>query len=233
MRVAIAVLTFSILAASIASAALVLPRPRMDLRFRLSSATELRQTKIPPSPRVVTGGGSRPADWTLGGSGAAASAYKTGNGVVLGPLNMYDVTGSQLLGVYNACVTPGLTNYLRTQDPNTAIEMHFQGPQNPIYPTIIAVFANLPSGMHTYVLTLGLKGPTVEDCVKIKIGNMEFAKGSMVMNPPTSEARVMFSYQAGTQNNQRILTVCVFKVGPLTSLDMMYLFHHLQLVQLD
>ena len=58
----------------------------------------------------------------------------------------------------------------------------------------------LPHKLHTYLLTLGMRGSNLETNLKVTVGNPELQGSSLAVNRSAGEVRVLFTYDAGSPN---------------------------------
>jgi hypothetical protein len=166
--------------------------------------------------------------------------YRTGNGVVLNvnhPMNSNPDCG---LLVQNVEWDQNTWADLSSDNPDYLLSQ-FRSAQQPGWSYLAtALFKDLPSAQHTYLLTIGttakvsglklelLRGsfvmpeytPSVSDVVQ------EIGPEKLLANPGFNEVRALFTYAAGAEP----LSVRWYW-GPAGSTRAQ--FHHLQLVQLD
>ena len=64
----------------------------------------------------------------------------------------------------------------------------------------------------------------------MRIGGSFLSPSQLVASPSTSEVRALFSYEAGSHDNELMVLI---QVSPVASSDDCVYFHHVQLAQLD
>jgi hypothetical protein len=232
------VLVCSLLAPAVMTAAaparspLGLTRIATRPKFRIQSVAQLKMEKFNLTP-VAAG-----ALAGLGPQIAGNPAYKTNNGVLLSVSQPISSNPNAVLLVQN--VEWGQNIYAQfVSDNSDPILVQYRPAQEQCY-LATALFRDLPSAQHTYLLTIG----TTADVTGLKV---ELLRGAYVMpeytpsftnvvqtiesdkliaNAGLNEVRALFTYAAGSEP----LSVRWYW-GPSGSTRIN--FHHMQLVQLD
>ena len=202
--------------------------------FAMSSLSQLRTAKAgSPSTRIGAAGRVEltvPGVLEVTQSVVEGSpAYRTGDGVVLRPPQLMDVTTSSYAMVTQADVYYSVVAAIKMNSPTSYVPIVFRTAQNPVFPMIMGTFQKLPYSLRTYMLTLGLRGGTLAGRLRVRVGNTEIPPSSLVINAATGEVRVLFTYDASGANHGR-LAVNAYKTGPLGG---MWYFNHVRLAQLD
>ncbi len=208
----------------------------LSVKFQVMSVTQLKAAKVGKNV-IQTASGTGPIarvtrPITQGQlSALAAVAYSSGNGVILNAVNLLDkITGStlQLQGVQWDDATrkriaggdPTVSQWVPNSDTP-----YWQG-----YEGINAVFKNVPSGKHTYVLTLG----TTADPKVVAVTTFDpaffFPPDKLTVNPATSEIRAFF---VGEFYGQMQVAVAFWYCQQGINQYLETHFHHLQLAVLD
>jgi hypothetical protein len=233
MRVVIAVVVSCLIISASSWGAAALQQTQS---FSMSSVEQLRQSSLATASMKVNGPGLMPSNLPglapLVPSFVAAGdpSYRTGPGVGLLPTRMvHAATGSQMT-ISHVYYSPTVASGIMANSSAATLPINMSATGNPMIPIIWAGFAKLAYGVHTYALTLGLRGTNLSDSLQLTIGQNQVAASSMVIRPQTGEVHVFFQYDAGGANQGR-LYVCGRKIGPVPSAQ--WVFHHVRLIQLN
>jgi|GEM_PF-3482465 len=221
------------------------------LKFAIQPINKLRAVKanlkLVPIQKFNASLGARALSPEMLGAMAKAMgnplAYSTGNGVVLDALHpMNSATGSTL-EVRRVQYTDSLARGIASGDPNTAIPVQVLPDRRPFsYEAqwAVARFYNLPSGMHTYLLSIGTNAPPADMELSMwlwPVGNKNMPtfeshpKGDQLnYNSATSELRVLFTVDAGSDPD-RYFTFAIWYLSEDKIMEAN--LHHVQLVTLD
>jgi len=157
--------------------------------------------------------------------GAGSPAYSEGRGVVLDVLHPHDeATGSGLVvrGVF-------WNERVRQQVLAGGTDTSFSiGVLEERQVVANVYFHRLPSAAHTYMLTIGTSAEPAR--IRVRIGGYFLSPSQLVASPTTSEVRALFSYEAGSYDNELVVLIQMSSIAE--SDDHVY-FHHVQLAQLD
>lgn len=173
---------------------------------------------------------------------AGNDAYKNGSGVVLSPLNATHSPTMSLLTIYNLTYSWAIASYIRNNIPFSVYQI-VNAPQgvsiaNKLFTFLYARYKDLPTGVHTYLLTLGTS--VSADQTKIAIYNSdrssyaEFEGSDFVYNPGANEIRLLFSFGdiiRGSDGSYQLDIIVSHKSK--SSTNVYAYFNHLQLVQID
>jgi len=211
------------------SARAINPQPEPS-KFRVLSIQQLKTTKQAVPRLRITGPGEKAiplAGVTMRAvlPGAGCPDYASGSGVVLRPLQPWQEPSGSTLTLRGVFWNEGVRRRVTSgeEDASFALEV---GPQLTLGAT--AYFQDLPSGLHTYLLSIGTSAP--RDRVRLRIGEYFSQPGRLVANPETSAVRALFTYDAGRHENRLAVYVQHFPVA--SGSDYVH-FHHIQLAQLD
>jgi hypothetical protein len=179
-----------------------------------------------PAPLTVLGTRA-PSSMTVIGT-VAPNPYKTSQGVVVSILNpLHQITQSALDGVLHGSYGAFFRAGIDANDPQT--NMSCEWLPGEIKSLAWVGFKGLPSGRHTYCLSIGITLPQ-KNLQILKQENMTeslILDGSqLVSNPATSEIRGLFTY------DQSALTVELV-IKPEGTYNYFYRLHHVQLTCLD
>ena len=155
------------------------------------------------------------------------AAYTDGKGVVLDALNPYDAATRSFLYANGVYYGRGEAEKLKNNTPFTLTQFV----TSCIKPDLFAIFEDISTKPHLYLLTLGTDAPA--DLINIYIYNSTdgsyFEKDKIVSVPQSSEIRVLFTSNALFANN----TFRLFVRVNYNCDNRLVHFNHLQLVQLD
>ncbi len=172
---------------------------------------------------------------------AGNSKYTIGDGVVLDVLSPFDPVTGSIIQLSNVIWTKEIVSDIKSNiAPTLELSINHSESETPIR----AVFKDISTTPHTYLLTIGmhtLHGVSVlKDQTKITIRNetisaQVFENSALIYNEATSEIRILFigyGYYSPvdliSSGSFPLIVEVKFDLG-FYSLD----FHHIQLVQLD
>lgn len=174
---------------------------------RIATIAEARQLRLPLTTLRVTASSGE----SEGAPGQAApsttivsTAYKTGSGVVLSPINMYDGSTASTFVAYGVEAYPMTLQTIAQKDPNAyfPIIVSSCASYSP-HCVFRAGFSLLPREAHTYVLTFRIiplsamtSTQTIKDSLSGSVGDAHFDGSTAVISPTTGEWRVLFNYAA-------------------------------------
>lgn len=215
--------------------------------LRASSIVQMKKLKFTSPAKLVKEAGklsakipprqSFPISNTDDGTPTGHEAYRTGDGLVLKP-NAITHTGS---GSHLSLGYVDIGRYsigsLTGDSSRPSLDMFFPSGRD-IPPVAFGVgwFNSLPSGQHTYIVTLGIHADNARDHIMVSMGNDEYRGDDLFYTESTGEIRLLFSYDAGARDNDNRLTICVTWEHNDTTRDWYYQelqFYYIQLAQLD
>jgi hypothetical protein len=175
---------------------------------------------------------------------AGNSKYRTGNGVVLDALDPFDPVTGSLIQNRNVLYTKDIAAAIKNNViPTLEQSVNYSDSQPPIW----ALFRDISTTPHTYLLTIGLyigvnaQGVNLTtDKTRVTIfhemGNPRiFENSALIYNEATSEIRVLFT-EFSYHETMGIATSGLFDIIVRVTFDPGiggFDFHHIQLVQLD
>jgi hypothetical protein len=217
------------------------PKPVKPM-FSTATVDNLRNTMKNIRPVRLTAGAitmetmpfSPVAGKTAGGTtiqGTVANPYASPQGLVLSILRPQDATThSEITEINWALYTPEFRAQLAANDPQTSVYSVLSWQTYNSNQLAFIKFEGLPSGKHTYVLSVGSSVP-VDNLVILdwSTGKPLLTGPQLVSNPTTSEVRGLLAL------DQRSLTVLLKVNKPVTTIfgAMGYYFHHIQMTCLD
>lgn len=215
--------------------------------LRASSITQLKKLKFVGPAKLVKKAARLPAKIpprqsfpisnTDEGTPTGHEAYRTGEGLVLKP-TVFSHTGSgSHLSLGYVDIGRYTIGSLTGDSPRTCLDMFFPSGRD-IPPIAFAAgwFNSLPSGQHTYILTLGIHADNARDHIMVSMGNSEYRGEDLFYTESTGDIRLLFSYDAGANDNDNRITICVTWEHNDTARDWYYQelqFYYIQLAQLD
>jgi hypothetical protein len=237
--------------ASVAPATPPIYRIGPKFKFAVQPINNLRLLKpglkLAPIQKFNASIGARAVSPEMLGAMAKAmgnpAAYSTGNGVVLDALRPMNPDTGSTLEVRRVQYTDSLARGIAAGDPNTTIPVQVIADRRPAsYEAqwAVARFYNLPSGMHTYLLSIGTNAPTADMELSMwmwPVGNKNMPTfeshptgNQLNYNTASHELRVLFTFDAGSDPD-RYFTFAIWYLAENQTLEA-YL-HHVQLVTLD
>jgi hypothetical protein len=212
------------------------PQPEPPI-FRVMSVAELRSLKAshlasqvvaPPQPIPDPAPINRLVGMLkIGSQPTPPPTYAGGNGVVLDAVHPYDNPSNSSLLVLGVMYNSELRYHIQYDHPDTVLYQEI--PLTNSWNGVSATFRKLPSGEHTYVLTLGHTADP--NRVSITINGQQFGPDKLIANPATSEIRALFTCDASASGgNIPVFVRFSFADAQVSAFEE---FHHLQLAQLD
>ncbi len=212
------------------------PQPEPPI-FKIMAVAELRSLKTshlavkigaPPQPVPDPAPITALAGLVRTGSHLAPQpTYASGNGVVLDAVHPYDEPSNSSLLVLGVMYNSELRYQVQYDHPDTVLNQEI--PLANLWNGVSATFRKLPSGEHTYVLTLGHTADPKR--VSIEINGQHFGPDKLIANPSTSEIRALFTCDAGASGgNLPVFVRFSYADAQVSAFEE---FHHLQLAQVD
>ncbi|UCH34355.1 MAG: hypothetical protein JSV65_17795 [Armatimonadota bacterium] len=158
-------------------------------------------------------------------SGTASPAYASGSGVVLRPLRPYDEESGSTLILRGVAWNERVRRQVMAGDTDVSFSLALASPW---LTGTNAYFQRLPSGPHTYILTIGTTAAV--DRMRVRVGDRFLLPSQLVAGPAASGVRALFTYEpSGPDNYLLVIVQYLPGEGTESHVD----FHHIQLVQLD
>jgi hypothetical protein len=220
-------------------------RPSVSANFRVKSADQLR----------TQASGMKPFEHTnifeKLYANAGNPAYKTGSGVVLDASNAHDSQTGSVLFLAGVSYDGFTTDLIKNHSPVTLCQTLNRPGRYAA--DVLAIFEDMPTASHLYLLTLGSSVDPSK--VKVAIGTsypttwVEIPKDRIVSTPESSEIQILFSTNAnvaratGSRWSFReelgndflprcpLIVWVTYDIGGLMNVKVY--FHHIHLVQLD
>jgi hypothetical protein len=212
-----------------------------------SPVTRLSQPKLllPVRPAFsIAGISSLAAAMGIAGSTAAAGAdpYGTGTGVVLDVCHPYSAISDSTLTVRNAMWDMSTSRAVAANDPQAALICYETWGDGNTSNICEATFLHLPSGSHTYVLSIGTSASA--QALSVRAGGYYSTYPLPMMEAPqlvdnraNGEVRALITLNipetAAAETRWMSVVVWAKKLPNSTASYVNVFFHHVQLARLD
>jgi hypothetical protein len=208
----------------------------LTAKFQVMSVSQLKAAKVMGNVAQTTGGLApgirivKPISQTAI-SALASLAYSSGNGVALNAVNLLDKTTGSTLQLQGVQWDDATRQRIVGGDPT--VSQWVPNSDTPYWSGYVgaqATFKNLPSGKHTYVLTLGTTADPRFVAITVSYPVFFFPTDKLTVNPATSEIRCFF---VGEYKDEMSVNVAFWYSQQGINEYLETHFHHLQLAVLD
>lgn len=248
MKITYTVILIYIIAISVSFAAPTVKPPSAKARMmKTSTISQLKKIRFTKGAKAIMKAGvlntqdfppgAIPKPGPSNTTGTGNDVYRTGSGLVLRPSAMSHASSSSWLIVNSVTVYDSIRSIMEGTAVTEVFGILFLSNRDtPIIRPVNAYFRDLPSGLHTYMLTLSMTGENIADHVVLQIGENEFDSSNYVYTPTTGDIRLLFTYDAGAPgNNNELIMTTIWKHNNSTQpwYQVCLEFYYVQLAQLD